>query len=162
MRVVDDLEVVEIHVHQRERPRIAPIAVQLLAEPVGERAGVQDVGERILYDETRHLRFSAPQGLEACHGEAQDGEVRQPGYDAPDHRRVRRHLHPRGGFPQSGRRRREYDPPCQTLNPSDEQDRNDVQDAEPGGRWRDGVEPVHDQREEHVARFGDVLWIVEH
>src|SRR5438876_752097 len=78
MRVVNDLEVVEIHVHQRQRAGIATVTVQLLPQAVGERAGVQDVCERILYDQARHLRFSTSQGLEARHGEAQDGEIRQP------------------------------------------------------------------------------------
>src|SRR6267378_276164 len=71
--VVDDLEVVEIHVHQRQRAWIATIAVQLLAEPLGERAGVQDVRERILNDEARHLYFPASQGLEPRH-DVQDPE----------------------------------------------------------------------------------------
>ena len=73
--VVDDFEVVEIHVQECQRPRIAPIAVELLTEPVGEGARVQDVGELVLDDEAGELRLAAPEILEAGHRDPQHRHI---------------------------------------------------------------------------------------
>ena len=83
MRVVNDLEVVEIHVQECEGPRIAAIAVQLLAEPVGERAGIQDVGELILDDEAGELCLAAPQTLQPGHSDSQHDHIGRAVGDAP-------------------------------------------------------------------------------
>ena len=67
VRVVDDLEVVEIEVEQAQRPAVAAVAAQLLAEAVAERARVHDPGQRVVDREVLELGLGAADVAERRH-----------------------------------------------------------------------------------------------
>ena len=153
--VVHRLEIVEIEIQQRQRPVVAAIAVELLGQPLRERAGVQRTGQRVVGGEPLQLSLRAAQLHQARHRHAQHQEVRHLVRDPRGRRGVGRHLIEAGGVTEHGSARCERRAPEQPLLPGHEEHRDRVQDPEADVGRRVLVRPVQGADQQGVAEQAD-------